>query len=144
MTDYRDITTKELEKFIRESTEISDFTDHLDSFPTMKTVPDYLRELLEKKQRSSQDIIQQINFSKSYYYKVLNGEKNPSRDVLLQLAILLSCSLEESNNLLRYGKFAPLYVKDPRDAITYYSIARGLTLIETNHLLDDQKHRLLD
>jgi len=138
-----DIKTDELEKIIRESANLQDFTDQIHTTSNTKTVPDYLHELLTNKEITSQQIIQQINFSKSYYYKVLNGEKNPSRDILLQLAILLNCTIEETTKLLKYGKFAPLYVKDHRDAIIYFGLSKGLTLIEINHLLDDHNCHLL-
>jgi len=138
------LQTKELEQLLQETGSIQVLQDHLSSQNRMKKLQYYLLELIELHQKSPQEILHLANFSKSYYYKILNGAKHPSRDIVLQLAILLSATLEETNLLLKYAKYAPLYVKDPRDAILYHGILKKLSLIEINYLLNDENHLLLD
>jgi len=138
------LQTKELEKLLQETGSIQVFQDQLSSQNRIKKLQYYLLELIEFHKKSPQDILNKANFSKSYYYKIINGEKHPQRDIILKLAILLNASLEETNLLLKYAKYAPLYVKDPRDAILYHGILKNLSLIELNTLLDNENHLLLD
>jgi hypothetical protein len=140
----KSLQTEELEQLITNTASIESLQDQLTSIHKMKKLQYYVLELIALHKKIPQDIISQANFSKSYYYKILKGEKHPSRDIVLQLAFLIQASLEESNLLLKYAKYAPLYVKDPRDAILFHGIQHGLSLIEINHLLDEENHLLLD
>ncbi len=71
--------TEDLEHLLEQSDSIRIFQEQALSQSRMQKLQHYLLELLAQKKKSPQDILNQANFSKSYYYKILNGEKHPFR-----------------------------------------------------------------
>ena len=66
-----------------------------------------------------------------------------TRDKLIQFAIIGGFTIDETNNLLKYGQEAQLYARDTRDAVIIYSFNHKLSLLETNQALDDLEHNIL-
>ena len=65
--------------------------------------------------------------SKSYTYQVLDGSRQPERNVVLRLAFSLGCSLKEVQHLLALSDNGILYPKIRRDAAMIFSeFARGI------------------
>lgn len=95
---------------------------------------DYLNELICTKKVSIADVIKKSG-SGEYLYKVFNGERKPSRDIIISIAFGLSLSVEELQLLLRISKFTILDVRDKRDSIIIYAISHKLSSYEANNLL---------
>ena len=55
---------------------------------------------------------------------------------MLALAIALRMDFDEIQYLLRYAGFSPLYPRNPWDAVVISAIHRGLSVWETDNLLD--------
>ena len=73
----------------------------------------------------------------SYFYRVLSGERHPSRDKLLRITISMELDLEETQELLRIFNLAPLYPRHYRDAVIIYGISRKMNVIGMNLFLDE-------
>ncbi len=67
-----------------------------------------------------------------------------SRDKLLCLCIAMKASLEETQELLYHGGFAPLYVRSQRDSIIIFGISHNETILEVNGNLYDHGEALLE
>lgn len=111
------------------------------------TVLEYLLQTalahgLEKKAFTKR-LIQQSSLERSYVYHLLSGEVGMTRDKLIQFAIIGGFTIDETNNLLKYGQEAQLYARDTRDAVIIYSFNHKLSLLETNQALDDLEHNIL-
>lgn len=98
----------------------------------------YFISLSENKGLKKNEILKTSQLSKSYFYQILDGSKNPSRDYILNLCISAKFSLEETNRGLSLGKSSHLYAKDLRDSILIFCINKGKTIIETNEILYDK------
>lgn len=73
-----------------------------------------------------------------YLYKVFNGERNPSRDILIATAFGMKISLDEAQLLLRISKFAILDSRDKRDSVIIFGLTHGLSVFQTDDILEEQ------
>lgn len=127
------LKTTDFKEFLKENSE------HLriDSFNH------FLYDLILASKMKNTELFSKSNMSESYGYQLLNGNRLPSRDKVLQLAIGLSLDIEKTNQMLRLAEKSELYVKNKRDAVIMFSIVNKLSIIDTNELLNEEKHDLL-
>lgn len=71
--------------------------------------------------------------STGYLGLIING-KNATRDMLIRVAIAIGATAEETDYLLKYSGYNPLYVRNKRDVIIWYGISKKekLSIINTN------------
>lgn len=99
-----------------------------------QTTSGYLNELISIKNISVATVAIDSGVGE-YTYKVFSGDRKPSRDILIAIAIGMKLSLEEAQLLLRISKFAILDSRDKRDSIIIYALANGLSVAQTDDLL---------
>lgn len=128
--------TEELLAEIREDADMERFlADNRKEF--RQPLSEYLNRIMEQKQLCRTDVIRDSCLNPNYAYHILSGEStNPSRPKLLALAIALRMDFDEIQYLLRYAGFSPLYPRNPWDAVVISAIHRGLSVWETDNLLD--------
>lgn len=76
-----------------------------------------------------------------YTYKIFNGNKNPTRDVIISIAIGMGLTLPETQLVLRLAKFAYLDPRNKRDSVFIFAINKKLDIYETNSILIDIKQK---
>ena len=94
--------------------------------------------LLEKKGLSKADVIRTSGLDEAYLYEIFKGKKKPSRDKLILLAFGMHMNEEEIQRTLKLGKCSELYVRIARDAAILYCIQRGMSITESEELLESQ------
>ncbi len=102
-----------------------------------------LRKLMVINDFDVSKIYIESGLSRSYIYQLLNGDRIPSRDAIINLAIVFACDLNETNRLLKICEKQSLYAKNKRDSVIIYSISHSYTLEETNKLLKEKEQQLL-
>lgn len=95
----------------------------------------YLNQLTDEKNIKKSQAIKNAELNEIYGYQIFSGKRFPSRDKLIALAFGMDLSLEETQQLLKYGGFAPLYPKNKRDSIIIWCINNTLSLYRTNEEL---------
>ncbi|MEE8722117.1 MAG: XRE family transcriptional regulator [Eggerthellaceae bacterium] len=121
------------EHLLEELLSSNDLATFADAHATSKrSLSDYLNQLLDEKGARRADVINKAGMNSTYGYQIFVGQRNPSRNKVLQIAFALSCSLRETNRLLKASDHSPLYPKDRRDAIIIFCIDRGRTLMQVN------------
>ncbi len=103
----------------------------------------YIQELISRKEISKAELARRSGMSSVYLYQLLSGKRYPSRDRLICLCIGLSCSLEETQNILKKSRFAGLYLKVRRDAILCYGIRNNMDINQINDLLYEKEEETL-
>ena len=88
----------------------------------------YLQSLLNKYDRSDEEVSIEAGYTHEYLYKVLRGLRNPGRDFLLAVCAVIGTTLDEVQTLLKYAQLQPLYPRRKRDAIIWYGFANGQSL----------------
>ena len=96
---------------------------------------DYIKLKMSEKEVTTKDLIIKTALSQSHIYQILSGSRAPGRDVLINIALALSLTLEETQRLLLLGQAGALYPKVRRDAAIICCIEQQLDLIETNEFL---------
>ena len=126
-----------------------DGMERLQDFPFTK---DSVRELfapmlvqyMTRCQLDAEDLTRMLLLSRSYVYQLLQGERRPSRDVVIRLALIFHLSMEETQSLLRAAQRGALYPKVHWDACLIYCLEQKLGLQEACELLQkDQEDPLL-
>lgn len=116
--------------------------DNQDSFRDT-TFVDYLAALFEKKDISKSSLAKKAGISNVYLHQIFSGERNPSRNRILCLCLGLTADLEDAQKLLKYSGYAPLCVKNKRDAIIIFALTHGMNLDEANDLLFSEQENTL-
>lgn len=100
-----------------------------------RNLPDYLQQLLDEKGLARAAVIRDAGLNETFGYQIFMGQRNASRNKLLQIVFALKCTLREANRLLHAGNASQLYCKNRRDAIIIFCIDRGYTLMHANEEL---------
>lgn len=94
----------------------------------------YLKQLLSV----SQLIVAQIadsSYKGEYIYQVFRGIKNPSRNVLLSIALAMTLGYEEATRLLYIAHKPLLDPRSIRDSIIIFALNSKLSVPDTNDIL---------
>ena len=97
----------------------------------------YLNNILENKGLVKSKIIKKTELSEVQCYQIFDGRRKPSRDSLLSICIAMELSLDETQQMLKTGGFAPLYPKNQRDVIIIKGIQNNLSVAQINERLYD-------
>lgn len=96
----------------------------------------YLSDLLRLNSFSNIAYFRELNIDKSYGYQILNGKRQPTREMLLQTAILFHLDYAKTQRLLKIGKREVLYPRVRKDALTVFALENNLSLQEYQVLLE--------
>ncbi len=99
---------------------------------------EFWSRMTKKSGMSNSNIINKAYYSYYYFYEVINGKKIPSRDKLMCLILAMHLDLEDCQTALRYCGKASLYPKFKRDSIFIYAVSHGLSIRETNEMLEKE------
>ena len=113
------------------------FYDENKEYMISDSLSEMLNRLQNEKGLRKTDVIKRSELSEVYAYQIFSGQRHPDRKKLLCLAVGMSLNLEETQNLLKCGGYAPLYVKIPFDSVVVYGICKQLSIIQINEILFD-------
>ena len=100
-----------------------------------RTLSEYLQRLLEEKHLERAQVVRMANLNETFGYQIFKGERNPSRNKVLQIAFAMALSLCETNRALSAAGVNALNCKNRRDAIIIFCIDRGCSLQKVNEEL---------
>ena len=91
--------------------------------------------MMQRRGLYPKDMIHRCGIERSYFYHILNGNKRPSRNMILRIAFCLHADLNETERLLRLSGAARLYPRIRRDALLIFAIQQKYTMEAANELL---------
>jgi len=94
--------------------------------------PDFytlLKQACEKRDMLPAQAIERSQIERTYGHQLFNGTRRPSRDKVLQLALGLGLSVDETQRLLRAAGKSPLYPRLKRDAVILFGIQKKLPIL---------------
>lgn len=80
-------------------------------------------------------MVRAAGLNETFGYQIFKGQRNPSRDKVLQIALAMELGIRETNRLLKAAGVNELYCKDRRDAIVLFCVDHGYSLQKTNEEL---------
>lgn len=119
----------ENEKNITENWE--SISEHMDALPFRK----YLDTIISERNLSIPDVGVKALLSRSFTYQIFSGDRVPSRNIILRIALALELSLDDTQRLLKLADRGALYPKIKRDAVIIYGINNRLGLYKTDETL---------
>ena len=100
-----------------------------------QTLSELLNAFLEEKGLARADVIRAAALNETFGYQIFMGQRNPSRNKVLQIAFAMRLNLRETNRILRAAGASDLYCKNRRDAIIIFCLDKGYRLQKTNEEL---------
>lgn len=116
--------TSQLEQLLESNSEFDEALINENCCPELCTM---ITELMDEKGVSRTELIKNLNLDRNYGYQLLNGTRNPTRDHLIQIGLLLELDTEQFQRLLKTGKKKPLYVRDMFDAKVFFAIKHKMS-----------------
>ncbi len=130
------VDTEELLRLLKDTRSIEGFYQQTGESLSDLSTSEYLAQLMEQHGLQKQEVIEKANLERSSGYQIFSGRRNPKRDSLLRIALVMKLSLGETQRLLKIAQRGELYPKNRRDAAIVYCIHHGLNLIDTEMLLE--------
>ena len=119
--------TKDIEEELKKS---ADFSEDLIENNASPKLCELLNKYIEEKKMTKSEVIRMINIDRNYGYWILNGSRNPTRNCLIKLSLLLELDVEQINYLMRLAGKSPLYVRNGVDAKVFYAINHHMEYYE--------------
>ena len=104
---------------------------------TLPSFSDYIGDLCRSREEKPAQILKRCNIERTFGHRLFSGERNPSRDTVLQLAFGFELTTDETQQLLKVARASALHPKVRRDAVIAYCIHNGRTLTDTQQCLYD-------
>lgn len=135
--------TNELMDALNQSSSIHNFIKQEQDFLIDSSLSEFLNQLIKEKSLVKSSVIKKSNMHEIYGYQIFSGKRVPSRNKLIALSFGMELSLDETQTLLKYAGFAPLYPKQKRDSLLIWSITHHFSIYETNDLLYSENESTL-
>ena len=97
--------------------------------------------LISKKKIPTIKIVENTNISKSYINKLRNpSEKSvrPGRYVIIDIALAIDATLEETNHLLKLARYQELYTRDKAESVIIWGMLHKLPGKEIRRMLESK------
>ena len=137
-------STTNLENELKSCASLEDFLNQNQSELSNSPLAEHIQNMIASKSMTRAEVVKACNLNEIYAYQIISGARRPSRDKLLCLCIAMKASLEETQELLYHGGFAPLYVRSQRDSIIIFGISHGEPILQVNSNLYDHGEALLE
>ena len=108
-----------------------------------ETFQECLKKHCKAKNVIAERVIARAQIDRTYGHQLFNGTRNPSRDKVLQLAIGLGLTVDETQHLLRCASKSALYPRIRRDAVIIYALKEHWNMTDVQEALDQYQLTLL-
>ena len=126
--------TDELMDALNQCSSVKEYINNEQDYLIDSAVCDYLNQLLEEKSLKKSTVIKILNSMKfmdiRFFWKTY-----PFRDKLISISFGMNLSLDETQALLKYAGFAPLYPKQKRDSLLIWGKNHQFSIYQINELL---------
>lgn len=102
---------------------------------TFPSISEALNDFLGKKNLSVNTVASLSDMDPATIYRIMNRERNPSRNVIIRIAMALALNLEETQLLLKSGNCASLSASRARDLLIMDGIIHEKYYEEVNETL---------
>ena len=116
--------------------QLSDLDIHeLIDITELPDIGSVLNTYMGKRDISTAALFERAGLNRTYGFRVMNGQRIPSRDVLLRLAFVLQLDIEQTQYLLKCAEEAPLSGRRQRDIVLLKLLHEKVDLMDAEDLL---------
>lgn len=98
-----------------------------------------IKAVIQSRKMTSASIIRDSGINRRYYFDILSGKKQPSRNYVIRLLLVLKLSVQDAQWILKTSGYPQMYVRTKRDAVIIYSFEHSLSVAECNVMLHNVK-----
>ena len=125
-------------KILGETKDIAGFINKNAKLFRTESIRDFLnRKISEKDLKVSE--VGKKSAQSEYVYKIFNGTRKASRNVLLALGLGMELTLDEITELLKIAEFSALNPGNKRDAVFIHCFLNNKTVFEAKAILEEIK-----
>lgn len=96
---------------------------------------EYIQRLCNARGEKVESVLKRGNIESSYGHRLFSGQRNPSRDTVLQLAFGLELDAEQTQQLLKVARKTALHPRVKRDAVIAFCLQHHYPLLDTQQFL---------
>lgn len=136
MKDHEISKTNNLNQQLKEDVSLTEFFEQ--NAKEFLSVPlnRYLKALIDKKGYTRAKIVRESGINRRYFYDILSGKRNATRDYVLRILLVLKTPLKNAQWLLRATGYAQLYARDRRDSVIIYCVNHQSSVKDCNAMLE--------
>ncbi len=127
--------TKELLDILERSRSLTSAMRALDRDMCAPGFAERLDELMRERDLNATQLSETALLSRSFTYQLCSGERMPSRDIVLRLALVLELSVEQTQSFLRTAQRGALYPRVARDAVIIFALRNRMGILDTDEQL---------
>ena len=131
------VTTKELWAKLFQTPTVGGFLSENEASCAVPAFSDYISGLCKVKGIKPEQVLKKAGIEKSFGHRLFSGTRNPSRDTVLMLAFGFGLTTDETQQLLKVARMAPLHPRVKRDAVIAWCLHYRKSLVETQQILSD-------
>lgn len=129
----KDILTEELLRKMQNKRTAPEVAELAEKEPL--SLEAFLEDALSHTSLTQAQVIKKAEINETFGWQIFHGQRHASKDNLLKIAFALGLSGKETNRLLAAGEVPALYIKNRRDAILYFALDHGYSIMEANDAL---------
>lgn len=130
------VTTSSLVEQLIKSKNFQEVIDRNAEAFEEQPISEYLSKLCKERGLVAEHVIIKSQIDRTYGHQIFNGTRVPSRDKLIQIALGMELSLDETQLMLITANKGILYVKCKRDAAIIFGITHKFSVMELQELLE--------
>ena len=131
------IPTSELLKMIFKTKTLNKVFSTNEKNFSLPSFSEYINKLCNDSGKVAEHIIVRANIERTYGHKIFAGTRNPSRDVVIQLAFGFGLDVDETQELLKVARKSQLYPRVKRDIVIIYCLHNNYSIEQTQMYLND-------
>jgi len=120
---------------IFKASSIEEIYSQHDNETVMPSFSEYISSLCKQRGEVPERIIKKANIERAFGHAIFRGDRNPSRNTVLQLAFGFDADVDLAQSLLRHAGHSALYPRVPRDAVISYCLYHHMSLMDAQHIL---------
>ena len=127
--------TGELMRILKNSKRLTTALETLERDMEAPGFPERLSGYMAERGLSVGQLSEEALLSRSFTYQLCSGERAPSRDMILRLALVLELSVDETQDLLRSAQRGELYPRVERDAVVIFALKERMGVLAADEQL---------
>ncbi len=100
-----------------------------------------LARIMEEKNVPTMTVVENTSLSKSYINKLrspFEKQVKPSRYVIIEIALAIDATLEETNDLLKKAKYQELYTRDRSESFIIWGMLKNIPGKEIRRMMQEK------
>ncbi len=129
------LPTSVLWEQIFKASSVDEFYSQHENEIGLPSFSEYISSLCKQRNEVPERIIKRANIERAFGHAIFRGDRNPSRNTVLQIAFGFDADVDLTQSLLKHAGHSALYPRVQRDAVISYCLFHHMSFMDTQHIL---------